>query len=216
MKYLKDLMKQKHMTRAELCRESDVPDSTVRDILNGKARIDHCEAGTLFDIAAALDTTVEDILGHYWADKLGMTDAVLQTEPCEYRTVKNESALYFYEALDAALRDLKTHGAASFTYFVRSKKCVDIYRKAGRNGCALLFVGLLDYLARMNVRQPAPEYFSERRDRLEHPMYPLRLMDEDLDGYEYEALKQEIMEHAIPELARHNIYLTEEDLQPKS
>lgn len=56
--YLNDLMKEQHLTRAELCRRSGIPESTLRDILSGKVQIDHCEAGTLYFLAEALDTTV--------------------------------------------------------------------------------------------------------------------------------------------------------------
>ena len=59
---LLELMNEKHMTRAELSRRSGVPESTLRDILNGKAQIDHCEAGTLLAIADVLETTVDEIV----------------------------------------------------------------------------------------------------------------------------------------------------------
>ena len=45
--YLNTLMEKKNISRAELSRRSCVPESTLRDILNGKARLDHCEALTL-------------------------------------------------------------------------------------------------------------------------------------------------------------------------
>ena len=64
--FLNELMDENDMSRAELSRISGVPESTLRDILNGKAQIDHCEAGTLMAIADALDTTVEEIVTNYW------------------------------------------------------------------------------------------------------------------------------------------------------
>lgn len=68
--YLMNLMNKKYMTRADLSMMSGVPDSTLRDILSGKAQIDHCEAATIYGIADALGTTVEDILDHYWDECL--------------------------------------------------------------------------------------------------------------------------------------------------
>ena len=35
--YLKKLMKEQHMTRSDLSQASGIPESTLRDILNGKA-----------------------------------------------------------------------------------------------------------------------------------------------------------------------------------
>ena len=52
--YLMNLMNKKCMTRADLSMMSGVPDSTLRDILSGKAQIDHCEAATIYGIADAL------------------------------------------------------------------------------------------------------------------------------------------------------------------
>ena len=60
--YLKELMKEKNMTRAGLSHASSIPESTLRDILNNKTQIDRCEAATLMCIADALDTTVEDTI----------------------------------------------------------------------------------------------------------------------------------------------------------
>ena len=76
--YLMNLMNKKCMTRADLSMMSGVPDSTLRDILSGKAQIDHCEAATIYGIADALGTTVEDVLDHYWDECLGADD-----EECE-------------------------------------------------------------------------------------------------------------------------------------
>ena len=72
--YLMNLMNKKCMTRADLSMMSGVPDSTLRDILSGKAQIDHCEAATIYGIADALGTTVEDILNHYWDECLEADD----------------------------------------------------------------------------------------------------------------------------------------------
>ena len=51
MMYLNELMNACHMSRAELSARSNIPESTLRDILNGKAQLDRCEAATLYNIA---------------------------------------------------------------------------------------------------------------------------------------------------------------------
>lgn len=211
MRYLKELMKKKRMTRSDLCRESDLPDSTVRDILNGKARIDHCEAGTLFDIATALDTTVEEILGHYWEERLGINTP---NQPfCDDCSVlRNEPALNFYYAVDTALHALKNYGVEDFIQFVRNRECAEHYYNLGQYGAALFLTGLVDYLERHMGHKSHPAFAGHRSERLDTPMFPLRLMNIDFTGVEYEACKKEIMNHAIPELARFNIFMTREDL----
>ena len=64
--YLIELMNARHMSRTDLSDLSGVPESTLRDILTGKAQLDRCEAATLYSIAEALDVSIEDILLSYW------------------------------------------------------------------------------------------------------------------------------------------------------
>ena len=66
--FLNDMMNHKHMTRTDLRCMTGLPESTLRNTLNGNTQIDHCEAATLLSLANALDTTVEDILCKYWAE----------------------------------------------------------------------------------------------------------------------------------------------------
>ena len=55
---LNDLMVKRHMTRAELCRMSGVPDSTLRGIVSGGVQLERCQAGTLYRLAKAVNTTM--------------------------------------------------------------------------------------------------------------------------------------------------------------
>ena len=56
--YLIELMNARHMSRTDLSDLSGVPESTLRDILTGKAQLDRCEAATLYSIAEALDVSI--------------------------------------------------------------------------------------------------------------------------------------------------------------
>ena len=66
--YLNELMNARQMSRTELSARSRVPESTLRDILSGKTQLDHCEAATLYDLAGALQVSIEDILENYWEE----------------------------------------------------------------------------------------------------------------------------------------------------
>ena len=68
MMFLNNLMNSRNLTRAELSASSNIPESTLRDILNGKAQLDRCEAVTLYNLAYALDVSVEDLLEDYWEE----------------------------------------------------------------------------------------------------------------------------------------------------
>ena len=54
--YLNTLMEKKNISRAELSRRSCIPESTLRDILNGKARLDQCEA-----VSKVLDAKLDEL-----------------------------------------------------------------------------------------------------------------------------------------------------------
>ena len=56
--FLIELMNARHMSRTDLSDLSGVPESTLRDILTGKAQLDRCEAATLYSIAEALDVSI--------------------------------------------------------------------------------------------------------------------------------------------------------------
>ncbi len=48
-----------NMTKYRLSMESGVPQATIHDICNGKAKLEKCGAGTLFRLAKALGVTME-------------------------------------------------------------------------------------------------------------------------------------------------------------
>ena len=77
--FLNELMNNQHLTRADLCRKSGLPESTLRNILNGKTQLDRCESATLLCLADALNTTVEEIISHYWDECLTGDDYEQQT-----------------------------------------------------------------------------------------------------------------------------------------
>ena len=211
MMYIKELMKKNNMTRAELSRRSGVPDSTLRDILNDTAQLDRCEVITLVCLASVLGTTVEEIMEHYWEDD----DWNDEEDDDDKVTRPNGQAVFFYVFATIVAADLTEDTPEGYLRFIQRDKWVERFYKDGSYDHALLLVGVSDYLCRKLHQSPVSEYDRYRNDRLEHPIYPLRLMDIDYDGEDYEAEKNDIMACAIPELARFNIFMTEEDIHPK-
>ena len=107
--YLNTLMEKKMISRAELSRRSCVPESTLRDILNGKAQLDHCEALTVSCIAGALDTTVEDLLINYWDEPLDEEENMVRQERHD-----DSSMLDFYMLVDSTMGKLSACGDLPF------------------------------------------------------------------------------------------------------
>lgn len=208
--YLMNLMNEQYMTRADLSMMSGVPDSTLRDILSGKAQIDHCEAATIYGIADALGTTVEDILNHYWDDCLEADDAECEREALH----DGHTLLIFYSTVDklVQLRQFADDSllASSFT----SETFIDYFFDNGFYREAFFLLGLTDYLNRKLGMKTDPRFDAYRGYRLDCPVYSLSTLEEYDNSEELENAKAYAEAYAIPELAAFNIFMTEEDISP--
>lgn len=208
--YLMNLMNEQYMTRADLSMMSGVPDSTLRDILSGKAQIDHCEAATIYGIADALGTTVEDILNHYWDECMEADD-----EECEREALHDgHTLLIFYSTVDklVQLRQFEDDSllASSFT----SETFIDYFFDNGFYREAFFLLGLTDYLNRKLGMKTDPRFDAYRGYRLDCPVYSLSTLEEYDNSEELENAKAYAEAYAIPELAAFNIFMTEEDISP--
>ena len=220
MMYILNLMEQKNMTRAELSRISMVPESTLRDILNGTSQIEHCEAMTLALIADALDTTVEEILMHAIPEENGNNAEYDYEEENEHETeptiLPNSSTYWFYLFLDGLRKDfLGENQERTFCNAVKKGKCVETFWNTKAYSSALLLVGIADYFCRKNRWPLIPEYEKYRHMRLKSPVYPYDMFDPNMTYHEFEREMNRVETFAIPELARMNIFLTEKDIRKK-
>mgnify|MGYP000555071785 CR=1 FL=1 len=63
MTYLNQLMRARRLTKAELSRQSGIPETTLRDLLSGSVRLENCKAGTILRLAR-FHVSVEELLVH--------------------------------------------------------------------------------------------------------------------------------------------------------
>ena len=208
--YLMNLMNKKCMTRADLSMMSGVPDSTLRDILSGKAQIDHCEAATIYGIADALGTTVEDILNHYWDECLEADD-----EECEREALHDgHTLLIFYSTVDKLVQLRLFAEDSLLASSFNSESFIDYFFDNGFYREAFFLLGLTDYLNRKLGMKTDPRFDAYRVYRLDNPVYSLSTIEEYDDPKELENAKAYAETYAIPELAAFNIFMTEEDISP--
>ena len=208
--YLMNLMNKKCMTRADLSMMSGVPDSTLRDILSGKAQIDHCEAATIYGIADALGTSVEDILDHYWDECLGADD-----EECGREALHDgHTLLLFYSTVDKLVQLRQAVEDASLASCINRETFIDQFFTMGFYREAFFVLGLTDYLNRKLGKKTDPRFDAYRVYRLDNPVYSLSTIEEYDDPKELENAKAYAETYAIPELAAFNIFMTEEDISP--
>ena len=206
MMYLNELMNACHMSRAELSARSNIPESTLRDILNGKAQLDRCEAATLYNIAYALDVSVEDILEGYWDE--------LERDAPAHTSVHDENSLMnFYVLADSMLGRLRATGDLAFIDGIDQNGWIERLYQGREYRCALFLLGMMDYLCRKNGVRQVARYDEYRKARLDRPVYALRTLNANDDDGAFQRARNEAENNAIPELGRFGIYMTEEDIR---
>ena len=206
MMYLNELMNACHMSRAELSARSNIPESTLRDILNGKAQLDRCEAATLYNIAYALDVSVEDILEGYW-------DALERDAPARIAVHDDSSLMNFYVLADSMLGRLRATGDLAFIDGIDQNGWIERLYQGREYRCALFLLGTMDYLCRKNGVRQVARYDEYRKARLDRPVYALRTLNVNDDDGAFQRVRTEAENSAIPELGRYGIYMTEEDIR---
>ena len=206
MMYLNKLMNACHMSRAELSARSNIPESTLRDILNGKAQLDRCEAATLYNIAYALDVSVEDILEGYW-------DALERDAPARIAVHDDSSLMNFYVLADSMLGRLRATGDLAFIDGIDQNGWIERLYQGREYRCALFLLGMMDYLCRKNGVRQVARYDEYRKTRLDGPVYALRTLNVNDDDGAFQRARTEAENNAIPELGRYGIYMTEEDIR---
>ena len=206
MMYLNELMNSRNLTRAELSARSNIPESTLRAILNGKAQLDRCEAATLYNIAYALDVSVEDILEGYW-------DALERDAPARIAVHDDSSLMNFYVLADSMLGRLRATGDLAFIDGIDQNGWIERLYQGREYRCALFLLGMLDYLCRENGVRQVARYDEYRKARLDGPVYALRTLNVNDDDGAFQRARTEAENSAIPELGRFGIYMTEEDIR---
>ena len=209
--YLQKLMNERNMTRAELCKTSGVPDSTLRDILTGKVRLDRCKSGTLLRIANALETTTDSILEHFLAECPESYDSGYNDSDPTYLH-DNNSLLDFYVLVDLIVQGRAVIPDTDMIRFILSEDLVEKMFSVAHYREGLFLVGLVDYLTRKHGLPQNPRFDVYRKYALDYPVYSLDTLHEYDDTFALEEAKELAEDFAIPELGAYNIFMTEEDI----
>ena len=209
MMFLNELMKKKNMTRADLSRKSSIPESTLRDILSGKAQFDRCEVLTVACIADALGTTVEELLGSHIDEELCGGDHLPKAERHD-----DSSMLDFYVMVDCTLIKLGSCGDMGFVKAICKDYWIERFYYDGLYRCAFFLLGLVDHLCRLHRQELVPRFDAFRDECLDRSVYSLRTLEEGDDEDALHEAKNCTEINAVPELACFNIYMTKEDIAP--
>ena len=175
------IVQNRNVSAYRLSKDSDVPYMTINDLMNNKTTLTKCNAETVYKIAKALNTSVEELIEPY-----------MKTRPA-FELFKSN-----------VCHKLKELGDIDFLAdLLDSDEITDYYDLEWYPEC-LYLLAMLDYISRENHVPLCSEYDSLRSMKLSSIVYPSSVLAEDL-ATKTDRAKKEAWEKAIPEFKRFNI-----------
>ena len=178
---LQETIKNKNLTIYRLAKESEIPYTTLNDICRGKAKLEKCNAETVYRIANALDIPMEELLASCFQKRSS-----------------------FENFKSTVCHRVKVLGDINFIIDTLENQNIRKYFERKWYPESLYLLAMLDYISRENDVPLAREYDDLRRCKLERPVYPASLRAVSAAAGNDKALK-EAVDTAIPEFKRFNI-----------
>ena len=178
---LNQIMESKKISRYRLSKNSNIPYTTLTDILSGKAELKKCSAETVYKLSKVLGVSMEELL-----------------EPC---FVKRTSFELFKSNVCHKLKEL---GDIDFIIdTLESNEIQDYYNRQWYAECFYL-LAMLDYLSRENGIPMCSQYDELRDLKLENTLFPASVLVISQVSKSNDVKKRALKE-AIPEFMRFNI-----------
>ena len=175
------LIQNKKISAYRLSKDSGVPYMTINDLINSKTSLTKCNAETVYKIAKALDTSVEELIAPY---------------------MKKRPAFELFKS--NVCHKLKELGDIDFLAdLLKSGEIIDYYDMEWYPEC-LYLLAMFDYISRVNDVPQCSEYDKLRSMKLSSIIYPSSVLALDLATKTNKA-KKEAWDKAIPEFKRFNI-----------
>ncbi len=188
---LMNLLKEKQLSVYQCAKESQVPYTTLSDIVKGKTRIEKCTAETIYKLARTLHVTMEELL----------TECFKEDE--------NAPNLRDFEIYKSNICHLvKDKGDIDFIIDTLKENQIRTYWERQWYRESFYLLAMVDYLSRENGLPLCNDYEDIRNCKLSEPLYPWDVvlaakLDGSLDR------KEQCLEEAIPEFLRFNIIESE-------
>ena len=175
------IVQNKNLTAYRLSKKSGVPYMTINDLMNYKTTLTKCNTETVYKIAKALDTSVEELIEPY---------------------MKNRPSFELFKS--NVCHKLKELGDISFLMdLIDSDDIMHYYDLEWYPEC-LYLLAMLDYVSRVNHVALCSEYDDLRRLKLSSVVYPSSILAQDIVTNTDNA-KKEAWNNSIPEFKRFNI-----------
>ncbi len=183
---LNDILKKRRISRLALSQISGVPYATLSDICSGKTRIEKCSGETLYQIANALNVSMESLL--------------------EPHLLKRPSFEIFKSSV---CHRLKESGDIGFLIRVLENDEIRHYYSLCWIPECLYLLAMTDYLCRIHSIDLCSDYDDLRTLKLPEILYPESLLIRAGFSKDKDLILSEAYANAIPEFRRFNIIESE-------
>lgn len=181
------ILKNKGISVYRCSKESNVPYTTLLDIVKGKTKIEKCTAETVYKLAKVLNIAMEELLEEYLEGEDSMP----------YRSD--------FETFKSTICHLvKDRGDIDFIIDTLKTDEIRLYWDRKWYSESFYLLAMIDYLSRENGLPLCQDYEDIRSCTLSEPLYPRDInlaakLNTSLD------LRRQSIEEAIPEFKRFNI-----------
>ncbi len=182
---LKELLSQRKWSIYRLSQMSQVPYSTISDLVNEKTRLSKSSVDVAVKIAKALSVSMDELVG-----------SVINQE-----SVKRVSFELFKSSLRHQLHDL---GDKALMTRILEMDLVEVYVRQQWYPEALYTLAMLDVLCRIHQLPLATKYDQYRDLQLDQILYPADVLILSL-AQNNDQIKQESYQNSLPEFKRFNI-----------
>ena len=178
---IKELMKKRNITKRELSKVTDIPYSTICDLVSGKVTLSKTSAINLFKLAQFFNLSMESMI--------------------ESEVIVRNNFEWFKSNERHKLKEI-----GDFEYILKTVNSNLIHKYWRREWYleALYLLGMLDYLCRVNDLPLFQEYDSIRDSKLDKIIYPIDVVLFD-KIYNCSKEREKSVQLSIPEFIRHNI-----------
>lgn len=177
------LLEKKQMSVYQCAKESDIPYSTLLDLVREKVKIEKCSAETLYKLSKTLDISMEELVEEAMANSSRVAFETFKSNMCHM---------------------VKEKGDIDFIIETLKKDDISRYWRLKWYQEAYYTLAMVDYLSRINDIPKCTNYDSIRQTSLKEPLFPRDIemtakLDLSLD------VRKQAIEESIPEFIRFNI-----------
>lgn len=181
---IKKILNEQKMSMYQLSKSSQVPYSTIADLVNEKTKLMNSSLDVVLRISKALNLTLDDLVNR-------VSDPQMKRVPFER----------FKNAMRHQLHEM---GDKAFLRQMLLEDAVEAYVSRQWYPEALYVLGMMDLLCRLNQIPLASKYESYRTMKLDRVLYPADIALLSIAQND-DRIKLESYEQSFPEFKRFNI-----------